>query len=206
MSDVRRTPFAVAIAVLWAAVTSAPLAEADPMRRGHHPPGGLVAKYAERLGLDPGARDAVHAIVQRSGERDEALREELEAAKLQMRALMKESHQPDAATVMSQAEAIGAVEIAIHKNRLGAILQIRALLTPEQRTELMRIRDEKHPHGWKRGRHRRGGCDPDLGEYCAEVEPGPDSLTCLLAHWDELSERCRDTFDPTRRDAERGPH
>lgn len=203
MSDPRRAPAAVAMALLWVAAIAAPPADADPMRRGH-PPGGLVAKYAERLGLDPGASDGVRAIVQLSGERDESLREELVAAKLRMRELMNESHQPDAATVMAQAEAIGAVEIAIHKNRLAAILQIRALLTPEQRAELMRIRDEKHPHGWKRGGDHLADCDPDLGEHCAEVEAGPASLTCLLAHWDELSEGCRDTFDRARRAGDHG--
>jgi Spy/CpxP family protein refolding chaperone len=45
---------------------------------------------------------------------------------------------------MSQADAIGAIETQLHKNRLQAILDIRSQLTPEQRAELLKVRDEEH--------------------------------------------------------------
>ena len=49
---------------------------------------------------------------------------------------------PDEAVVMQQADVIGGLETALMKHRLRSMLQIRALLTPEQRAELESIREE----------------------------------------------------------------
>jgi Spy/CpxP family protein refolding chaperone len=62
---------------------------------------------------------------------------------------------PDEAAVMQQAERIGALEIELHKQRLRTMLRIRALLTPEQRRELVTIHGERH-----RGRQRRPAQTP----------------------------------------------
>ena len=46
---------------------------------------------------------------------------------------------PDEAAVMQHADAIGQAETEMHKHRLATMLEIRALLTPEQRQELTQI-------------------------------------------------------------------
>jgi len=206
MSEPKRCARAVlAVVLLGAAAGVAVSAEADPMDRAH-PPGGMVAAYAERLGLEPATREAVLAIVERSGERDAALREELHAAKRRMHQLMSKGQSPEPAAILAEADAIGALEVALHKNRLAAILEIRARLEPEQRAELMRIREEKRPHrSHRRRRGRDADCDPDLQEYCADVEPGAPSLLCLHSHWGHLSEPCRAAFDVSQR-SERPPN
>jgi Spy/CpxP family protein refolding chaperone len=43
---------------------------------------------------------------------------------------------------MKLADQIGAAETALDKHRLATLLQIRNLLTPEQRRELVRIHEE----------------------------------------------------------------
>jgi Spy/CpxP family protein refolding chaperone len=44
---------------------------------------------------------------------------------------------------MALADRIGAAETALDKHRLATLLEIRALLTPAQRRELVRIFDER---------------------------------------------------------------
>jgi Spy/CpxP family protein refolding chaperone len=154
------------------------------------PPGDLVARHAERLGLSSETLDAIRAIVAESAQRDEQIHGQMRAARHQMRALLSEPT-PDEAAVMSQAEAIGALEVQADQNRLGAIMRIRALLTPEQRTELIQIlKEEGPPHG-HRGPH---GCRRDLAELCPDAAEGPAALRCLGDHWDSLSPACRAMF------------
>jgi Spy/CpxP family protein refolding chaperone len=40
---------------------------------------------------------------------------------------------PDESAVMQQIDSIGLAETEMHKHRLGTMLEIRTLLTPEQR-------------------------------------------------------------------------
>jgi Spy/CpxP family protein refolding chaperone len=135
---------------------------ADARPDAHRPIGGLIERNAERLGLSGDARAAVQAVVDASGERHEALLAQLDAARDAMRALLSQPV-PDTNAVMAQADAIGAIETQLHKNRLQAIMEIRALLTPEQRTELLRVRDEeraKREHEDKECGPHGEGSDP----------------------------------------------
>jgi Spy/CpxP family protein refolding chaperone len=147
--------------VLVAALGLAGAADARPDE--HRPIGGLIARNAERLGLEGEALAAVQAVVTASGQRHEALVAELDAARQAMRALLSKPV-PDSAAVMAQADAIGAIETRLHKNRLQAIMEIRALLTPAQREELLRVRDEEHAKRELEGKE----CGPH-----GDLPPGP---------------------------------
>ena len=136
---------------------------ADARPDEHRPIGGLIARNAERLGLEGEALAAVQAVVAASGQRHEALLAELDAARNAMRALLSKPV-PDAAAVMAQADSIGAIETRLHKNRLQAIMEIRALLTPAQREELLRVRDEEHA--------RRKSEEKECGPH-GDAPPGP---------------------------------
>jgi Spy/CpxP family protein refolding chaperone len=164
--------------------------------KGFHrdkPPGGLVTRHAERLGLDDATRERVDRIVEESRIQHEELETEIRAARRRVFELLS-SDVPDKAAVLQQAEALGALETEAHKNRLRAMMQIRALLTPEQRAELMRIREERP---WRHRRGRLGRCTGEIQEHCAGGEPGLPALECLRDHWTELSGRCQAAFDPT---------
>ena len=58
-----------------------------------------------------------------------------------MRQLL-EQDAPDVDAVMRQAEVIGEVDVRKHKHRIATMLEIRAKLTPEQRTQLRQLKAE----------------------------------------------------------------
>lgn len=156
----RRSRSARCALALVAALGIAASADARPPDE-QRPPLGLIQRNADRLGLKGDALAAVRAVVESSGKRHEELLKQLDAARNEMRALLSKPV-PDSAAVMAQADAIGAIETALHKNRLQAIMQIREMLSPEQRTELLRLRDEERA---KRAQE---------GEACEHgEEPGP---------------------------------
>jgi hypothetical protein len=93
---------------------------------------------------------------------------------------------------MKQAEAIGELELEERKNRLRATLRIRALLTPEQREELVQIRKEERG---RRISRRMGACRDDVSRICPDAQPGRASVQCLSEHWDALSKECQSAFE-----------
>ena len=90
------------------------------------------------------------------------LEQERDARHREMRALLDQP-EPGIDAVMRQAERIGAVETELQKRRLRTLLEIRGLLTPVQREELVRIHAERRAsYG-----HPRHGPAPDA--------PAPDA-------------------------------
>ena len=156
------------------------------------PPGGLVERHAERLGLRGESLERVQQSIRTSGERHRVISEELREARSTLRELLSRPS-PDAARVLEQAEVLGRIETRLEKNRLEAILEIRALLTPAQRDELVRILDERRAPG-RRGRGPLRRCGRDLARHCAGDLSGPERLACLAEHWEDLSDRCRSLF------------
>lgn len=186
----------LSLLLLLLAAAIAPGAQASPGHpgcghpgAGHGPdPAGFVAHHAERLGLDAGTLEAIEGIVAASREETEDLRRELREARDRLHELLSAS-EPDEAQVMEQVEAIGQLETRLHQARVRALLQIRALLTPEQRAELERIREEGP---FARFRAAAEACAEDVERLCPEAAGrGPHALLCLKHREDEVSESCR---------------
>jgi Spy/CpxP family protein refolding chaperone len=165
-------------------------------------PAGLIEEHADRLGLDDEARAAIRAIVDESHERAAELHEDHREARRALRDLLSRDL-PGEASVMQQAELLGAIETEMTKHRLRTLLRIRALLTPEQREEMMAIH---------RGRH--GGpemlledCGGDLEKLCPDTDSPFDHMGCLREHADHVSEGCASALDTLRhkRGFRRGP-
>jgi hypothetical protein len=78
---------------------------------------------------------------------------------------------------------------SLHRNRLDALLQIHALLSPAQREELVKIREEEW--GGRRGR----GCAADVDALCADAARGAPTLRCLAERFESLSPGCRRAVD-----------
>ena len=140
--------------------TGAALAQPGPShhRGPHHggpPLDRFVERHGDRLGLDEETRAAIDAIVERSRAEGEGLREEREAAYRELRSLL-EQDMPDEAAVMRQADRTGEVGTRGRKHRLKTQLEIRALLTPEQRRQLVEIRKEEREK-WRGRRAKREG-------------------------------------------------
>jgi len=133
------------LAVLLAAAFGALAARAgDHEGPRHEPPplDALLEHNAERLGLDAETLARVRATVDASRPEHDRLADEVHSLRLEMRTLLG-ADTPDRDAVMRLADRIGAAETALAKHRLATLLEIRTLLTPEQRRELVRIHDER---------------------------------------------------------------
>jgi len=126
---------------------------------GQPPMGGFIERHAERLGLDDATVASIRKVVDRTRSDNEKIQRQIETEHKQMR-IMLDADSPNEKRVMQQADTIGALYTKERKNRLRAMLKIRALLTPEQRAELQKIRREMHekygdrpPHGSWHGKH-----------------------------------------------------
>jgi len=176
-------------------------AEAGRSRKdaGSHP-GRFIEEYAERLGLEADIVAAIRTIVEATHLHSKTLGAELHAAYAQMRVLLSQE-MPDEAAVMQQADTISTLELAERKNRLQAMLGIRALLTPAQRQELIRLQGESAT----RGRFDSlQACQADSANLCPDATSGRARLQCLYEHRQELSEPCRAALQ-TRRGDRPGP-
>jgi Spy/CpxP family protein refolding chaperone len=169
-------------AALGAALTAPHAAWARPP----HDPGRFIAKHAERLGLSDETLASIERVLAASRQRNEGLEDEARRARATLRERL-EAPSPDRAAVLEAASAVDVAMASLHRNRLEALLEIHALLTPAQREELVRIREE-------RGARRRG-CAADVASHCAAAAPGEAALRCLADRYASLSESCRGTIE-----------
>jgi len=109
---------------------------------GRSPQARLEAKLGD-LALDADTRAKAEQLLAQARTDSKARWDELRDARRAMRDLL-EQDAPAVEPLMAQADAIGALETELQKNRLRAILDIREQLSPEQRAALIKIRDEEH--------------------------------------------------------------
>ncbi|MCX5738895.1 MAG: periplasmic heavy metal sensor [Proteobacteria bacterium] len=135
--------------------------------RGPHGPPPIehvLERHAGELGLGADTRAAIRAIAAKARLDERPASEELRTLHEQMRTLL-EGDSPKLDDVMQWADRIGAAETELKKSRLRTMLEIRTLLTPEQRQKLVKIFEER--------RGRRKGFE---GERPPPSEiPGTDS-------------------------------
>lgn len=194
MRTTRSLPVRLGLAIVLAlAAAGASPAEA----RSRRSPAEHVARHAEQIGLDAEAQAALGAIVEESERDEQALREEIRAARERMHELLSAA-ELDRAAVMAQADVLDVLHARSHRHRLDAVLRIHELLTPAQRQALVEIRDRERP--WRRGRGPLGRCSADLRSLCADAPEGAGALRCLADRWDALSEPCREAVARCRED------
>jgi Spy/CpxP family protein refolding chaperone len=156
-----RTIF-TAIALAASLAFDAAAGEGHGRKHGPPPIDRVLDRHAEELGLDDAVLEQVRAIGARARAEEEPLRETLRAQRDELHELLRQDA-PDTDAVMRQAEEIGSVETELHKARLRTLLEVRTLLTPEQRAKLESIFEEKRQR--MRDRWKDGGDAPP--------EPGP---------------------------------
>ena len=160
----------------------------------HHDPGAFIEENAEALGLDDETLSAIRSIVEKSKPTGDQLHARLRELHRGMKALL-EQDSPDESAVMRQVDSIGAAETEMHRHRLGTLLAIRALLTPEQREEMTQLREDS------RGRWKRAlleSCEADLAALCPEAGDRWSRKRCLKEQRDKVSEACRDALEAAR--------
>lgn len=116
---------------------------------------GGLEKQIERLDLDDATLTQVYGILDASRGETRTLRREMRSAHQAMRSLL-EQDSPDQEKVMAQADALGALATQARKQQLKTMLQIRALLTPEQRDQLRQAMRSGHHRGHGRDKGRGG--------------------------------------------------
>jgi Spy/CpxP family protein refolding chaperone len=106
--------------------------------------------------------------------RKEIIRKRAEVAtlKVDLRALLRQD-EPDMAEVEDLVRRIARIKGDIRAREIRLRLEIRKLLTPEQREELKEMRREcRRGPQWRRGGPHGPGCGPG-GPGCSPPGPGP---------------------------------
>ena len=176
----------------------APAWQGGPHGRG---PGFGIERHAERLGLDEARLADIRAVS-----------DEFRPAKLELHERMKEARRtlhdllnqelPDEGAVMAQADRISALQGEQLRLRLAMTLQVRSMLSSEQRAELVQIFEERAEAREERRAERRAlveaACAPELESLCAGAEPGPERGMCLRQSDEQLSTGCRAALESRR--------
>jgi Spy/CpxP family protein refolding chaperone len=147
----------------------------------HFYPPEMLLRRAEKIGLTP---DQVTKIRQEMlGMRGHAvdLLAKIEHAKIEVTRLLS-GEKLDEHAVDAQIDEAAKAEAEMHKLHLGALLRVRALLTPEQRQKL---EERKH----KRESQKPGTSDD--GQTPGPSEPDDDDDDDDV--WDEMAAGCVDT-------------
>ncbi len=150
-----------AATVAWAGDDGLPPGGGGPHRHGPPPFERILERYADRLKLDEATQARIQTIAETARAGEQQIREHLRPLREEMRQLLKQDI-PDEAAVMRQAERIGELQTQLSKQRLHTMLQIRALLTPEQRQEMVKIHEEMEKQRHNRSPGGRRG-PPDEG-------------------------------------------
>jgi len=149
---------------LWTALSALSLALCAGGPDRHEPPPfeRILERHADRLHLDDATREKIRAVAAEGREASRPQLEELRGLHDQLHALLS-ADAPDADAVMAKAEEIGRAETELKKQRLRTMLAIRALLSTEQRRELVRIHEEFRARCRESG-GRDPGCWRDRGD------------------------------------------
>lgn len=122
--------------------------------------GRRFEKFIEELNLDQKTLTEVKKILDTSQAAHKELFGQLCTSRERMRSLLQQEN-PDEAAVLAQADTIGALETEARKQRLRTMLQVHALLTAEQRAQLL----EKLRTRRSFGRRKLQGCEKGPREF-----------------------------------------
>jgi len=107
---------------------------------------GRLERLLEEIGLDERTLTEVGKVFDASKSDHQELHRKLREAYEHMRFLL-EQETPNEAAVMTQAEVIGGLQTEARKQRLRTLIQVRALLTTEQRAKLLELMRARHQDG-----------------------------------------------------------
>jgi len=182
MRRLTRTETLIPLAVLLAGLLIGGIALA---RKGPGGPGGPAGPRAEfnlrmlerasgQLGLDDATLSRIKDRVYESEKIGIDLKAKLELAKLELRRVLDEDN-PPRDTAMKRIAAVGDLETRLRQHQIGLMIDVRAMLTAEQRTMLKQMRTErrgKRGKRGKRGERGRRGQPPADGPASPDGPPG----------------------------------
>ncbi|MCA9541384.1 MAG: periplasmic heavy metal sensor [Myxococcales bacterium] len=128
----------------------------------------MLEESAAKLGIDDATLGRIKEKVYAAEKEGIALQANLKTAEVDLRRQL-DQEKPDRAAVMAQIDKVGAAHTALRKHKLGLMLDIRGLLTPEQQKGLKAM---MHAHRGK-GRHHRHRGPPGPGGPGGDDMDGP---------------------------------
>ncbi len=151
-------------------------------------PGSLRGPLAvvARLGLGAETQASVAGIVKEFRQSSALLDAEVLEVHESIFALLN-SEPPDKASVMAEVEVLGELEAQLRAARFSAMFDIRALLSPEQRAELVSMR-RRHTE------QALDACSEDIQQLCPEFEGSRGALRCLSRMRTELAPACQEAM------------
>jgi Spy/CpxP family protein refolding chaperone len=143
----------VGVALLFWSVS----AQARPPHDGKGPkknPLEMIERHADKLGIDDGTLEAIWEIADAGRTEGRQFRRSLRQLRKELREMLR-SDEPDRVAVMAQVDAIGEIDVALRKHDLNILLDVRTLLTSEQKKALDELRRKRGKDGL-RGKGNRG--------------------------------------------------
>lgn len=98
----------------------------------------LLERSAEQLGLDEATLDRIKTRVYEAEKTGIDLKARLELAKLDLRRALDDDETAKA-EVMKRIDDVGRLETELRKHQVGLMIDVRAMLTPEQREALRKM-------------------------------------------------------------------
>lgn len=117
---------------------------------------GLGPRIARELDLTDAQKEKMKAARERQQRKAIQTRADIQLARLDLRKLMQ-ADKPDQRAIDAQIDRISGLEAGLHKSRVAAMLEFRAMLTPEQQKKLKELREqgpsrnEQRPRGGPQG-------------------------------------------------------
>lgn len=142
-----------------------------------HPPPAMKRKFMKKLGLNNKQIKKIEDLTYRADREKLDIRHEIQKNHLDLEQLMS-VEKPNEAAIFSKLEKISALELKLKKNRVGLMLKVKKILTPEpweKLQEFQAARQEKRREKRMRRRMRRHappGTPPGPPD-APEPPPGP---------------------------------
>ena len=186
-----RTLAPLILLVFLSSLLLAAEAWSKPRRHDRHAPDAFPNRLLEEVGVDETVRDEIASLSESSETQAKNIHEEIHEARKGLRSLLEEES-PDPALVMKQVDTIGALEIQADKHRLSTMLSIRALLTPEQRSELEELHEaHRDKRQGRKMRKVKRACQETLMDSCSGTESDREQIECLRGQAPDTSEACQ---------------
>ena len=132
---------------------------------GHAPP-ALKRKFMKKLGLNNKQIRKIDDLTYRADREKLDIRHEMEKNRLDLEQLMS-ADKPNEAAIFSKLEKISALELKLKKNRIGLMLKVKAILTPEQWDKLQDFQAARQAKRREKRMRRR------VRRNMPDVPPGP---------------------------------
>ncbi len=153
-----------------------PLAGAAAARPGGEGEGMIDLRRLDRIAGELGVDDATLARIKDlaydAQKRAIGLEAQLQVARMELRRALEDAD-PDRGKVLGLVDEVGRLDTTLRRERMAAMLDIRALLTPEQVQKLKARRADRRAGRRERREHRRPGASTRQGEP-PEPPDGPE--------------------------------